>query len=454
MNIKKEDVDAPEKRGRYTVVVVGCGRLGLSHACLFAEAGFKVVGVEVDPFVISMLRKGKTLFTEPQLKSLLRRHVKEGSLTVTSNFSEVASESDVILLAVPTLVDGKRRLDYSKVKRACKDVGIGLRSGSLVVSISVVGPGVTESLVKETLELSSGLKAGIDFGLAYSPVHVSSGQVLRGVVGYPRVVGAVNKLSLKVASLILGTIVKAGIVETSSIKTAEAVLLFQKVQRDVNLALANELALFCESAGIDYLEVQRVANTIPNCHLLIPTIAEKRVPKDPYILLEEAESLDAKLRLISLAREINEDMVTHIFHLVRDALRQCGKTIRRATVAVLGVSRSPNVKNPCGSSTKNLVDMLTKKGLKVKVYDPFFSSKELAEMGYQSEETLTKTVEGIDCLIIAVGHNRFKRLNLRKIKFMARMPAAIVDAGHVINPAKAEREGFVYRGLGRGVWTK
>jgi len=454
MTIKKEDLDTPEKREKFTVCVVGCGRMGLPHACLFAEANFKVIGVDTDPSVLNVIKKGKAPFFEAGMDILLKKHVKDGRLTVTNNAEKAASESDVIMLVVQTPIDEKKKPDYSFVERACKNVGMGLHSGSLFISASTVGPGVTESIVKETLEKASGLKAGADFGLAYSPIRATSGRVLYNVANLPRVVGAINEASLKVATLVLNTIVKAGTVEVRNIKTAEAVKLFQNVQRDVGLALANEFGLFCEKAGIDYLEVQKAANTDPYCHLLVPGIVSGHIPKDPYLLIEEGENLGVKLKMTLLTREINDSMVNHAVRLVKEALQACGKTLRRAKVAVLGVSYRPNVKEPRGSLTKELVQLLAARGVVVRVFDPYFSQKELVELGYPAETTLSKAIEGTDCIVVVVGHERFKKLNLRRARFLAKKPAAIVDLGHVFDPVKVEKEGFVYRELGRGIWSK
>jgi UDP-N-acetyl-D-mannosaminuronic acid dehydrogenase len=454
MTIKKEDLDTPEKREKFTVCVVGCGRMGLPHACLFAEANFKVIGVDTDPSILNVIKKGKAPFIEAGMDVLLKKHVKDGRLTVTNNAEKAASESDVIMLVVQTPIDEKKKPDYSFVERACKNVGMGLHSGSLFISASTVGPGVTESIVKETLEKASGLKAGVDFGLAYSPIRATAGRVLFNVANLPRVVGAINEASLKVATLVLNTIVKAGTVEVRNIKTAEAVKLFQNVQRDVGLALANEFGLFCEKAGIDYLEVQKAANTDPYCHLLVPGIVSGHIPKDPYLLIEEGENLGVKLKMTLLTREINDGMVNHAVRLVKEALQACGKTLRRAKVAVLGVSYRPNVKEPRGSLTKELVQLLAARGVVVRVFDPYFSQKELVELGYPAETTLSKAIEGTDCIVVVVGHERFKKLNLRRARFLAKKPAAIVDLGHVFDPVKVEKEGFVYRELGRGIWSK
>jgi UDP-N-acetyl-D-mannosaminuronic acid dehydrogenase len=451
MALEKGDLDVPEKREKYTVCVIGCGRMGLPTACLFAEARFKVLCADANPQVVNSVNEGKAPFSEPGMGTLIKKHVKGGRLKAINDNREAASLSDIILLVLPTFVDEKRKPDYGHFEKVCKEVGMGLRSGSLIIVESTTGPGITEILVKESLENASGLRAGVNFGLAHSPIRATSGHVLRDIETYPKVVGATNERSLDVACLVLGTVTKGGMVGVRDIKTAEAVKLFENVQRDVDLALANEFALLCEKIGIDFIETAKAANTQPYCHLLFPGLVSGHIPKDPYLLIDEAENVDARLRMATLARKINDEMLRHTLRLTEDALRHCGKTLRRAKIPVLGVSYRPNVKNPQGTSTRELVNMLSSRGAKVLVYDPFFSYKELMDMGYPTERTLTKIVEGADCLIIAVGHDKFHKLNLKRIKFLFKSPAAIVDIGHVIDPTKAMKEGFVYRGVGRGV---
>ena len=451
MVTEKEAIDAFEKRKEYTISVVGCGRMGLPTACLFAEAGYNVIGVDVDRRVVNLIKKGKAPFLEPGLNELIKKHTQEDRLTATNNAEEAASTSDVIIFIVPTRIDEKKRPDYSQAEKACKDVGMGLRSGSLVIFESTMGPGETEKNVKKTLEGASGLKAGSDFGLAYSPIRATAGRVLQDIANYPRVIGAIDDRSLKVACLILGSVMKSELIVVKNIKTAEAVKLFENVYRDVNLALSNDLGCFCEKGGIDYFEAQKAANTQPYCHLLIPGLVSGHIPTDPYLLLEEAENLNVKLGMVKLARATNDGILDHSIRLVSDALRSCGKPFRRAKIAVLGVSYRPNIKETRGALVRGLIDMLHKKGASVQVYDPFFSYKELVDLGYPAERNLAKAVESADCILIAVGHDQFRKLNLARLKFLAKKAAAIVDLGQVVDPVKAKKEGFVYRGLGRGL---
>jgi len=454
MKLATEDIDTPEKREKYTVSVIGCARAGLPTLYLFAEAGFKVIGVDPDQHIINLVEQGESPFTEPRLATLIKKYLKDRRLTVVTDARNAASASDVVIFMVSTPVDQRKKPDYSYVEKACREVGMGLRSGSLIIFQSMVGPGVTETLVKEALENASGLKAGIDFGLAYCPVRSTSGQALEDTATYTRVVGAINQQSLRVACLVLGTTARGEIVKVRNIRTAEAAKLFEKVHLDVNVALANEFARFCEKTGIDFFEARNAANTQRPCYLHAPGIAGEHILHDPYLLAEEAEEANAKLRMLMLARKINEEMLDHTLHLTRDALRSCGKTLRRARISVLGVSSRPNMKEPHDSLIKKLISILRKRGAPVQVYDPFFSQKELLKMGYPAKPTLTKTIEGANCIIIAVGHDHFRRLNLGRMKVFVKNPAAIVDMGHVIDPDKAEKEGFVYRGVGQGVWTK
>jgi len=454
MMLREKDLDTPEKCGKYVLTVVGCGRMGLPTACLFAEAGFKVVCFDVDRYIVNQINSGLSPFYETGLNRLIKKNLKGGHLTATTNVKEAVPKSDIVVFVVDTPIDEKKRADYSRLEEASRDVGLNLKPGTLLIFESTTGPGLMETLVKETLETSSGLKAGIDFGLSFSPIRASSGRILHDITNYARVVSAIDKQNLGAAEAVLKTIVKGEIYEVSSMRTAEVIKLFENIYRDVNIALANEFAEFCEKTGIDYIEAQRAANTQPYCHLLQPGIVGGHIPKDPYLLIEEAENLGVKLQMTTLARRVNDAVLQRSFHLLKDALRACGKTVRRTKVAVIGVSYHPNVKEAKGSRVVELVKLLQEKGIKVNVFDPFFSYNELKGLGYPAERTFTKAVEGADCLLIAVGHDRFKRLSLGKIKVLMKKPAAIVDLGHVVNPLTAEKEGFIYRGLGRGVWSK
>jgi len=452
MNIKEVDIDTPQKRQSFTIGVIGSGFTLSRHISVFAEAGFRVVAVDLRHHLVNLVKEN-TVSSNSALDTLVKKHLKGKQVTVVSNIREATSKSDAIILLVQPVINEKKKSDYSKIERACKEVGMGLRSGCLVVVASTGSPGFTEGLIKETLENASGLKAGVNFGLAYCPLYVGSEIFVEKSAVNSMVVGAIDEQSLKTACLILGTLTKE-ILIVKDIKSAEAVRLFRDIYQNLNVALANEIARYCEKAGIDFIEIQRTASKQLHSYLSTPEIVPEDKMKALYLLLEEAEAVNAKLPLLALARKTNEEALCHTLRLVRDALRACDKPLRRAKISILGVSCQPNVKETRGTITKKLVRMMNRKGMLIRIYDPLFSFKELTEMGYPTERTLKRTVEGADCLLVTVGHDHFKRLNLRKIKFLAKKGVAIVDMAHIINPAEAEKEGLVYRGIGRGVWTK
>lgn len=454
LHIKPEDVDSIEKRKKYAVSVVSCGRIGILHACLFAEAGFEVICVDSDQHIVNSITKGKAPFFGREIQLFLKNHVKAGDLKATNDVKKAVAQSDIIAIATSARIDSKKKPNYFPIENACKRVGSGLHRGSLVVILGAVGPGIVEGLVKETLENTSGLKVGADFGLAFSPTQVFNRQTLEHLVNSKRIVAATDKASLDAASTVLRTIAKNGAVEANDVKTVETAALFETVHRDVNLALANEFAVFCEKIGVDYSEAKRLMEASTGACFASPAITGGNFRKEPYLLLEEAENLNVKLRSPTVAREINEEMLKHAISLIRQALKSCGKPLRRAKISLLGVSQVPNLKYLPGASAKQLVKKLVAKGAKVSVYDPYFSSKELIEIGYPTQKTLTKALEGVDCVVILTGHARFKRLNLKRLKVMAKMPVAIVDLGCVVKSDKVEKKGFVYRGLGRGLWTR
>jgi UDP-N-acetyl-D-mannosaminuronic acid dehydrogenase len=451
MNINKEDVNSIEKCRNYTVSIIECGKIGVPHAFLLAEAGFNVLGVSTNPHTLKLLKKGKTPFFK--IYRTLGKHAREGTFTAYSEVRKATAESDIIIIALRTKIDRRKKPDYSLLETTCKEVGLSLKKGSLVLFVSATGPGIIENFLREVLEKASGLKAGKDFGLASSPIQADSLQRLSKLSNYSRVVGAINDSSLRTASLILSKITKSDIIEVSNITTAEAINLFHNANNETRQAQVNELAVLCEGLKIDFIEVLKAINKNHDFQLPLPGIINSSARGDFYMLQEEAENANLNLHLPHLARKINDEIPEYTFRLVKDALKVCGKTIRRAKVSILGISRHPNIKEPPGTLTKKIINLLKRKMRTVQIYDPFFSKKELTELGLEAEK-LSKVVEKTDCVVILTGHSKFERLSLKRVKLLAKKSPAIVDIGHVIDPLKAEKYGFVYRGLGRGVWTK
>jgi UDP-N-acetyl-D-mannosaminuronic acid dehydrogenase len=434
LNLKPEDVDTIEKRSKYTMSVIGCGQKGILYANAFAEAGFKVICTDADPTVIKKVAKGKTPSSQPQVEAKLKSYLNSGQISVSSERKKAVSQSDVIIVAIGAKVDEQKKTDYSQIVSACKQVGAALHQGMLVIYGGIADIGFTEGTVKETLENTSGLKAGQDFGLAYNPILSADASI----ANLELKIAATDQASLNTASNILKTITKK-VKEINDIKMAETATLFTVAKQDANRALANELSVFCENANTDYFKVLKLLE--PNDQSFWPTIVEEENKNEAYLLLNSAENLNAKLRLPALARQINEDMVKHAVNLTQDALRSGGKPLRRAKIAVLGTA------NPT-TATGIFVKMIEQKGAKPTLYDP------ISKMGPQEwrvvKTSLNEAVEGTDCIVILTGQEQFKNLNLKKLKALMKTPSVIVDLIGIFEPKKVEAEGFIYCGLGRG----
>ncbi len=444
LNLKPEDVDSINKRSDYAVSIIGCGHLGILYADAFAEAGYKVTCSDENPSLLKKLSRAKNCFPNPEVETRLKKHLEKGNLSTSSVRKNTVSQSAIIVLAVNIRVDERKNSDTSELEGVCKQVGAALKQGSLLIYVGIGGFGSTETLLKETLENTSGLKAGKDFFIAYNPLHFPKGNPFKSLTNIELIIASENKPSLDIATTILKT-VSSSVKQTTDVKAAELAVIFKVAQQDANLALANELAIFCESTGMDFFDVQELID--PVYSKLYPTIAQEENKKEAYLLIESAENFDVKLRLSTLCRQINEDMVKHAVNLTQEALRSCDKNLRRAKVAVIG-SANPN------SAIEAFIKATTVKGAKLSLFDPSLTKNETTDSIPVLKRSLNETVEGADCIVILTSLEQFKRLNLKKLRAVMKTPAVLVDLIGIAEPKKIKEEGFIYRGLGRGETEK
>jgi nucleotide sugar dehydrogenase len=430
--------------------------MGLPTACLFAEAGAKVIGADMNPKIVERINKGDTPIDEPGLSPMLKKVVRAGKFTATTSTEETAASSDILFLVVPTMIDRQKRADYSAVEDACVSIGKGLKNGSLVIFESTCGPGVTERVVKGAIEKYSGLVAGQGFGLAYSPIRAMGGRALQDMQTYAKLVSATDKRGLEAACAALSVIVKGELIRARDIKTAELAKLFETIYRDVNIALANEFALLCEELGVDYVETMKAANSQPYSHLHSTGVGVGGhcLPVYPYLLATEAFAYDARLRLVLDSRKINDLMPRHVAKLASDGLRVCGKSLKRAKVVVLGISYRPNVKETRYSPSLDLISILKKRGARVTVFDPLFNASDMESMGLLSEPTLRKAIEKADCAVLSVAHDEFKNLDTIELAAHMSKQGLIIDCTGILDSTSVEKSGLIYRGIGRGLWTR
>jgi nucleotide sugar dehydrogenase len=454
LHVKPENIDTDEKRARYKATVVGCDPNGVIYSCLLAEAGFKVTCADVNQTLVALLAKGKAPFNRHSTEAELRTYVKNGRIVATGDIKTVVSQSDIIMINTPVRFDQKRKTDDSDIQKTCKLVGASLRQGSMVIVASTVGAGVVEGTLREILENTSGFKIGTEIGLAYSPIQTSHDQSPKTALAHGQIVAACDETSLNAAATILET-VSGGkeLKKTLSVKSAEIAVLFRAAQREVDSALGYEFAVFCEKAKADYLEVERLLKTeVPDMHPSLASL-DGSSRNACQLLLQDAEDLSVRLRTVTVAGETDEEMAKHVANLVGEALRNCGKSLRRAKVSILGISEAQNMRSPPKRLAKKLAKIMGRRGAKIRVYDPYFT-REGPEGDRYFKKTLTEAIEGTDCILLITAHDQFRRLGTNKLKLLMKMPAAIVDLEGVFEPDKVEKEGFIYRGLGRGVWTR
>lgn len=423
--------------------ILGSGYVGLPTAALFANAGFRVVAIDVRPKIIESINMGIGSTSEPGLQELVSRNVRAGRLRAVLNSPSALTQADVIMVSVQTPIDSANKPNLTFLMKALKEVGHIVRKETLVVVGSTVLPGTIQSKARPKLESISSLKADRDFYLAYVPERIAPGKALVEFVESPRLVGGVGPESTKIASELFRTVCKK-IVETDA-ATAEVAKLAENTFRDVNIAFANQLALICEQLGVDVADVIKLANTHPrvSIHAPGPGVGGPCLPKDPYLLVDSTDHFEHDL--IRTARHVNDSMPEHIVELTLQALKNSGKDIGKTRIAVLGTSYKAGVDDPRGSPSKPIISSLINKGFEVSAYDP--ESNEA--FGARKADSVNRAVKGADCLLIVTPHKEFMNLNLRELK-ASMSNAIIIDGVRVIDPKNAEDQGFSYHGVGFG----
>ena len=449
MDLKLNEAIASLKAGKINVCVIGLEGVGLPIACLLANAGVKVTGFDGNLKLLSMLTSSKPPIAEPGLEKLFVKALREKKLTLTSKLKETASKTQVFIFTVSASASSTRRIDYSQLEKLSSDVGLKLNPGSLLMFGGAMPPGLTEYLARHVLEERSGFTAGEDFGVAYSPLEASSGRIIAELTETPRLIAGINPRSIEAAEAVLSVFARGGFIRLSSLRAAEASALLVSIYRDVNIALANELALFCRQLDVDYGEVLKAANSQPRCHLHHPGIVGgERLHTRPYMLLRKAEDLGLEVRLAAVARKINEQMVKHTVKLVSRLLREKGKRLSGSKILLLGASYKADVKSSQLSPAKLLSMALKRKGAVVQVWDPLYSLDELRSLGY-TPAILWETLPKVDCVIITVGHKAFRELKHRILRELKLRGGGIIFdcSGQGIFSAEDSTEKVLVSGL-------
>lgn len=415
------------------ICLLGLGHIGLPMACLMAGHGYQVVGVDIDEEVVKAVNKGEPHFVEPGLDELLRSVVDSGALVAKGQ----PEGADIFIVAVSTpLGHGGRMADLSHVSSAAQSILPYLRKDNLVINESTVPIGATERVFIPILE-RSGLRAGHDWQLAYSPERAMPGSTLYEIIHNDRIVGALDEALGRRAREVYSCFVK-GAVHLTSIKVAEAAKLMENTYRDVNIALANEFARIVEAQGVDVWEAIALANKHPRVNILKPGPGAGGycIPKDPLLLIEGVEGAG---RLISLARETNDSMPRHVLEMVKRAINRFSNPV----ITVFGVAYKGDVDDVRESPALNFLRQAESQGYAVRAYDPL-----VHRFPHQLLD-LREAVRGSDCIVLMADHSHFRELEPRELAPLMRNKI-LVDSRNFLDHGSWRRAGFTVLILGNG----
>jgi UDP-N-acetyl-D-glucosamine dehydrogenase len=382
------------------VAIVGAGYVGVPLAQVFAEAGRSVLLVDVDAARVERLNAGDS-YIEDVPSEKLKRLVDNG-LRATTDYDELR-DADAILIALPTPLSKQREPDLSIILSAAEQIGARLRPGHLVVLESTTYPGTTSEDLRPVLERASGLTAGQDFHLAFSPERVDPGRTDWTTSNVPKVVGGIDDASTEAAAALYGGAIDS-VHRVSSPEAAELTKLLENIFRSVNIALVNELAMLCERMNIDVWEVVEAAATKPFGFMSFkpgPGLGGHCIPIDPFYLTWKAREYDFTTRFIELAGEVNQNMPYYCRSLVSQALNHgAGKSLSEARILVLGVAYKKDIGDMRESPALKLMELLRTAGADLAYHDPHVD--ELEELGLRS---VAYEPEAYDAVVIVTDHS-------------------------------------------------
>jgi UDP-N-acetyl-D-galactosamine dehydrogenase len=407
------------------IAVVGLGYVGLPVAVAFARRFPGTLGFDVDAQKVERLRRG-----QDPTGAVTSEELAEADLRVSADAQDL-KEADFYVIAVPTPIDAQRRPDLSALRGAARTVGGALSRGDIVVLESTVYPGVTEEVMGPILSEVSGLRCGQDFALGYSPERINPGDQEHTFERIKKVVSAQDEATLKVLVDCYGAVVTAGLHVAPSIKVGEAAKVIENIQRDLNIALVNELSMLFDRLGIDTRAVLEAAGSKWNFHAYRPGLVGGHcIGVDPYYLTSKAESIGFHPQVILAGRRINESMGAHVAARTIKLLIERGHGVRGARIGVLGLAFKPNVPDMRNSRVPDIVAELTDFGVEVLVHDPLVDAAEVRhEYGIELQplEALTR----LDGVVLAVPHRQL----LESAAQLAKDCALLVDVMWGVEPS-------------------
>ncbi len=444
-----DDVEKALKSQTLRVCVVGIGRIGLPTALLFAKSGLDTIGVDINENLVQNINSGiYPLKDEPGIEEIFNDVIKNKKFSATTKIEDAVPNADLILLSLPTPMDGNNIPDYSALRSVATQLSEILSPNSLVIVESTIEPGFIEDEIVSIISKSRRLKIEENFFIGVCPENANPGEILHDFTNLPRLVGSINKQTTEIITLIYDFVFAVELVIMPDCKTANAVKLTTNVFRDINIAFISELSLMFEKLGIDTLKVLEAAKKKYNFQIHYPGagVGGPCLPINSYQLLNAARRSGVNLSMIEYGRQINEKMPEHVIKLTLDAFKECKKPIQNNDILILGVSYKPDVKDIQLTPAKHIIKKLQDLGANIHIYDPYFSSSQV--FGINVEENLDAVISKVDASIIITAHKEFQNISLSVFNKMK--SPILVDTRGIIDPMDAKQAKLIFRGLGRG----
>ncbi|NMB62924.1 MAG: nucleotide sugar dehydrogenase [Chloroflexi bacterium] len=417
------------------ICVLGLGYIGLPTACTFATHGIKVIGVDINTEIVRGLQNGHIHIFEPGLRSLVQDAIQSGNLT----FQPSPEKVDAFIIAVPTPITPEKKADLKAVKAAAESIVPHLQSGNLVILESTSPPRTTCDIVTPILE-KSGLKAGDDFLLAYSPERVLPGKILEEIIQNTRVIGGIDESSALAGKELYSTFVKGDILLTNA-TTAEMVKLMENTYRDINIATANEFTRLADRFGVNVWEAIDIANRHPRVNILSPGpgVGGHCISVDPWFLVEAAPDVSP---LVHTAREVNDGQPSYVVNLMR---RKLG-TLSGKKISILGLAYKANIDDLRESPAIEIVKLLLDEKSDLTIFEPF--KPDGLHGKARAVNSLEDALQDCEIILLLVAHHQFTELVPQNVRRMTTATIAVDMCGGWQRQAW-EAAGFQFFKLGQ-----
>lgn len=437
--------------GNFPVAVIGIGRIGLPTALMFGNSNFLTYGVDINKNLIDNIQNNIfPLSDEPGMIEIFENVLKNKKFFVSTDIKEILSKVSVVILSLPTPMNSENIPNYSSLISVGKQLHDFLQPNCLIIVESTVEPGFIENTLIPIIEgPEKKFSAGIDFLIGVCPETANPGEIINDFKNLPRLVGGINKQTSDLIIEIYSSVFDVELVLMPDCKTANAVKLTTNVFRDVNIAFVNQLALLFEKLEINILTVLEAANKKYNfqIHYPGPGVGGPCLPVNSYQFLNTEKSLNSNfLELVKIARKTNEKMPEHVLSLLSEAFNEINEKLESKTIAILGISYKPNVKDIQISPAETIINLLKQKNF-IKIYDPFYINSHVYSIF--TEKSLEDTLKNADAALIITGHDEFKKINPDLFNSLLRYPI-LVDCSRSIDLNLAKQSNLIFRGIGRG----